>query len=131
MRIFLLILLVFPVLEIWLLVELAHRYGWWVLAYLILMAVLGWRLIVEEKQFFLGRVVNGMMSGGTPAMAMVAGVKNMLAGVLLMIPGVVTDIFAVILLLIPSASRQSTIFTQQRNEAANEDVIEGEYRRED
>ena len=41
----LLILLAFPVIEIWLLIELAGRYGVWVLVYLVVVAVLGWRLI--------------------------------------------------------------------------------------
>lgn len=131
MRFLLLILLVFPILEIWLLMKLANQYGWWVLVYVILMAMLGWRLIQEEKQFFLSRTMQGMMQGGAPMVALAGGAKNLLAGVLLIIPGVVTDFIAVILLLIPSSRPRSDIFHDGTNHVANDDVIEGEYRRED
>ncbi|CAG0976439.1 hypothetical protein MTYP_01515 [Methylophilaceae bacterium] len=130
---FLLILLAFPVLEIWLLIELASRYGWPLLGYLVLMAILGWRLIQDEKLLIVGRVTQNMLNGGTPAKVLFGSAKNLIAGILLIIPGVITDAIAAILLLIPSqppiASSGSTQSTGRR--AANDDVIEGEFRRED
>ncbi|MCB4810146.1 FxsA family protein [Methylovorus menthalis] len=133
----LLILLAFPVVEIWLLIELAGRYGVWVLLYLVVVAILGWRLIQDEK-LMLGRMTQTLSQGGAPARALFSGAKNMLAGILLIIPGVVTDAIAVILLLLPSAKPE--VFDQtvqpeprqsRRPQAANDDVIEGEYTRED
>lgn len=127
----LLILLVLPVVEIWLLIELANRYGWWLAAYLIVVAVLGWRLIQDEKQFMMGRMMQGMMQGNAPARALLSGAKNMLAGVLLLIPGVITDAVAVILLLLPSNNTPQPQSFGKKTRAANDDVIEGEYTRED
>jgi UPF0716 protein FxsA len=140
---FLLILLAFPVLEIWLLVELAYRYGWVLLAYLLVVAILGWRLILDEKLMIFGRIAQTLAEGGTPAKILFGSAKNMIAGILLIIPGVISDVLAVILLLIPSPKpvsfEQDSVngFGQtagkksRAGKAANDDVIEGEFRRED
>ncbi len=136
------ILLAFPVLEIWLLIELGSRYGVWLLAYLLIVAILGWRLLLDEKLLMVGRMAQTLTQGGTPAKALFGSAKNLIAGVLLIIPGILSDVLAVILLLIPSAK---PMFTQPMpggaydnaragspgTKAANDDVIEGEFRRED
>lgn len=135
MRIFLWIcLLAFPITEVWVLVKLFQQYGILVLFYLIVMAYLGLRLIREEKALFSARLMQGLMQGTHPLKNMFASARIFIAGVLLMIPGVITDVIAAILLLIPAPRVQPTN-TQpppfSRQEAANEDVIEGEFRRED
>ncbi|OAM51953.1 exlusion protein FxsA [Methylovorus sp. MM2] len=127
----LVILLVFPVLEIWLLVELGHRYGAGLLVYLVLIAILGWRLIQDEKSLIIGRLAQTVMQGGTPVKAIFGSAKNLIAGILLIIPGVLSDILAAILLLIPSPKPISGNPKATSRKAANDDVIEGEYRRED
>lgn len=125
----LLILLAFPVAEIWLLLALAHQYGWLLLVYLVIVAVLGYRLIKDEKLLMFGRMAQTLSQGGTPARALFGSAKNLLAGILLIIPGVISDVIAVILLLLPSATPSAR---QARGRAAaNDDVIEGEFRRED
>ena len=138
-----LLLLIFPILEIWGLIELASRYGWWVLLYVVVMAMLGWRLIQDEKLLFAGRMMQNLTQGSNVGGALFGTAKNMIAGVLLIIPGVITDALAVILLLIPSSgsalnnlggtptNEKTGAQYKQRNQAANDDVIEGEFRRED
>jgi len=130
MRLFMmLILLAFPVLEIWLIIDLTAQYGWWFIAYLVIVTFLGWRLIQEEKQLFAGRMMQTLAQNASPGSALFGSVKNLIAGILLVIPGVMTDGIAVILLLIPSTSSPSKAAFKQG--AANDDVIEGEYTRED
>ena len=130
MRLFmLLILLAFPVLEIWLIIDLTAQYGWWFIAYLVIVTFLGWRLIQEEKQLFAGRMMQTLAQSASPGSALFGSVKNLIAGILLLIPGLMTDGIAVILLLIPSTSSPSKAAFKQG--AANDDVIEGEYTRED
>jgi UPF0716 protein FxsA len=136
-----LILLAFPIAEIWLLIELGQRYGLWLLFYLVVIGLLGLQLIRDEKLLFTGRMMQSLSAGGSPVKAMFGSARNIIAGVLLMLPGVITDIIAVILLLIPikntsmsnnnppSAPYQDESFQNER--AANDDVIEGEFRRED
>ncbi len=133
MRFLFVILLAFPVLEIWLLVELGDRYGWWLVAYLAAVAILGWRLLQEEKLLVHGRMAQTLMQGGTPAKAVFGSAKNIIAGILLIIPGILSDVLAVILLLIPSAKPAFTGSQARATgaKAANDDIIEGEFRRED
>ena len=55
------------------------------------------------------------------------------AGVLLVIPGVITDLIAVLLLLIPTTKppKRNPFQDDTSSKSANDDVIEGEYTRED
>ena len=64
--------------------------------------------------------------GGNPIKAMIGSARNLFSGILFIIPGVITDFFAVILLLIPIKDSSS-----QNIHSSEEDVIEGEYRRDD
>ena len=138
-----LILLAFPFAELFLLVDLAHRYGWWLLLYLVVVGVLGLQLIKGEKLLLSAKMMQSVASGGNPIKTILGSARNMVAGVLLIIPGVISDVIAVILLLIPisnaSTSKPNANRTtnnqqppefQRTNEhaaAANDDVIEGEY----
>lgn len=125
------ILLAFPFLEIAVLIELSQRYGWWVLIYLVIVGYLGLRLLRSEKDLIAARMFQQMGAGGNPISAMFSTARNMFAGVLLLIPGVISDVIAVILLLIPAnnpASAQATERTSARYRAsANDEVIEGEF----
>ena len=150
------ILLAFPIAEIWLMIELAHRYGWWLLLYLVVVGWLGLQLIREEKLLISGRMMQALAAGGNPMKAMLGSARNFFAGVLLIIPGVMTDIIAVVLLLIPVEKIKSPLENNMQNsaqengkenvsydaneqtnykfshksssnKAANDDIIEGEF----
>jgi UPF0716 protein FxsA len=129
--IFILALLTFPVAEIWILISLAGQYGWWVLLYLVVVALLGLQLIRDEKLLFSGRMMQSLTQGGNPIKAMFGSARNIIAGVLLIVPGVMTDIIAAVLLLIPMRNNGQTPPAYPSEKAANDDVIEGEFRRED
>lgn len=123
---FTILLLSFPVIEIWGIFKLSHLYGWWFFLYMVLITYLGWRLIKEEKQLVFAKLMGAMGQGGNPIKAMIGSARNLFAGVLFIIPGVITDFFAVILLFIPIKDG-----TSQNIHSSEEDVIEGEYRRDD
>lgn len=132
--IILLILLAFPIAEIFLLIELANRYGWWLLAYLVVIGYLGLQLIRGEKLMMSAKMMQSLAAGGNPVKTMLGSARNMIAGVLLMIPGVMTDVIAAILLLIPfgkpnleNSTNQSYQRSSNNTRAANDDVIEGEF----
>jgi UPF0716 protein FxsA len=123
-----LILLAFPFAEIFLLVDLAHKYGWWLLVYLVVIGLLGLQLIRGEKLLLSAKMMQSLSVGGNPVKAMLGSARNMVAGVLLIIPGIITDIIAAILLLIPMSKPSLAGATNaQYQKAANDDVIEGEY----
>ena len=124
MRLFILIILLgFPILELVILLRLGDQYGWWVGVYLLSSAVLGWNLIQEERLAVFGRLYHITQSGQSPIWALLTSAKRLLAGVLLILPGVISDVLALIILLIP--------MPKSRTPAANDDAIEGEWRRED
>ena len=128
-----LILLAFPFAEIFLLVDLAHKYGWWLLFYLVVIGFLGLQLIRGEKLLMSAKMMQSVGAGDNPVKTILSSARNMVAGVLLIIPGVITDIIAVILLLIPiskptlSSATNSQYQHSTYEKAANDDVIEGEY----
>lgn len=145
MRSFLpLILLAFPIAEIYVLVKLFNQYGIWVLLYLVTVFVLGLQLIRGEKSLLNDRIMQNLSAGGNPIKTMMGTARNMIAGVLLMVPGVITDVIAVVLLLIPmqqgakaannSSYKQEEPETEHREtyedaQPTESDVIEGEYTR--
>jgi len=127
-------LVIFPISEIWLLVTLFEHYGIVVLFYLVVIGYLGLRLIREEKGLFSSRMMQGLTQGANPIRMLFGSARNLIAGVLLMIPGVITDVIAVVLLLIPvnqNTKQGQYQQTHHQHKSANNDVIEGEFRRED
>lgn len=135
-----LILLGFPIAELVLLVMLGQRYGWWLLVYLVVIGYLGLQLIRGEKQLMSAKMMQSLTAGGNPLKTMLGSARNMVAGVLLLIPGVISDVIAAILLLIPiqqpkvSAStagdtqtNYESTYKKSNKPAANDDVIEGEF----
>jgi UPF0716 protein FxsA len=159
-------ILALPIAEIWTLIILGDLYGWWVVVYLVVMIVLGLQLIRAEKQLFTLRIMQSLAQNQHPVKALFGSARNIIAGILLIIPGVITDVIAAILLLMPAkqpalASSINTkhsakdftkdIFTTSddtiqepasftksrkfsqtsRSKAANDEVIEGEFHRED
>lgn len=143
MRLFIpIILLGFLVTEIFLLTTLGQRYGLWLLAYLVLVGYLGLQLISGEKQMMSAKMMQSIKEGGNPMKSMMGSARNFMAGILLMIPGVLTDVMAAILLLIPiqqpkvdpnagSYQTDQTSYEGNFKDAhqapANDDIIEGEY----
>ena len=133
-----LILLAFPFAELFLLINLADRYGWWLLFYLVVIGYLGLQLIRGEKLLLTAKMMQSMAAGGNPVKTMLGSARNMVAGILFIIPGVITDIIGVILLLVPVSKQNPNPTTnqyeqasqqpyQQKPRAANDDVIEGEF----
>lgn len=129
-----LILPVFFIAELYLLIRLGQHYGAWLLLYLVVVGLLGLRLIRDEKEMISSRMMQSLGAGGNPVKALLGSARNMIAGVLLLIPGVISDIIAVMLLLIPIQQQNPSPHAsgaykgaRRQSSAANDDVIEGEY----
>lgn len=119
---FLAILLGFPLLEFWVAVLVAQKIGWWLLVWLIGSVILGATLIREQQFALLGHVMRVAQQGGDPFQAIFASGRILLAGLLFIFPGVVSDGLALLLLIWPRPQIPPT---------PESDIIEGEYRRED
>lgn len=117
----LLFVLLFPAMEIYTLFQVADVIGWWLLAWLIFGVVAGRFLIKGESVAMLGRLARTAQSGQSPFAALWKTGRTMLAGVLLIFPGVLSDVIALILLLWPSKS----VGGVTRN-MPDENIVEGE-----
>ena len=117
------ILLGFPLLELWVAVLLAHQIGWWLLVWFISTTVVGVSLIREERFAVIGRIMAALQRGEDPFQAMFTSGRLMLAGLLLILPGVISDVMALLILIWPRRT--------PKRPAQSDDVIEGEFRRED
>jgi len=117
----LVIVLVFPALEIYTMFQLADVIGWWLLAWLLASALLGSALIKEESMSVFGRLAMTSQNGQSPFAAIWQSGRNILAGVLLIFPGVISDVLALVLLLWPGKSARAATGAVQ-----DEGIIEGE-----
>jgi UPF0716 protein FxsA len=119
------ILLGFPVLEAVVAVRLANTMGWWVLAWMVLAACAGAALIKEARFAMLARLAAGVAHGEFPIVALTDSARTVIAGLLLIFPGVVSDLIAITLLLLPRSE------TAQRytRPSVPRPVIDAEFRR--
>jgi UPF0716 protein FxsA len=122
------ILLGFPLLEAVVLVRLADTLGWWILAWVVLAAVAGVALIKEARFAMVSRLAEGLAQGRFSIVALTDSARTVVAGLFLIFPGVVSDLIALTLLLLPGPRLASTESRHGRRERAGT-LIEGEFRR--
>lgn len=118
----LLILLGFPTLEIYVLVKLAGTVGWWLLPWLLSSVIVGGWLVREAGAMLPLRLFAALQSGHSLSFSLLISFRSVLAGLLLIFPGIVSDFLALILLLLPHPKVTMP-------SAANDDVIDGEWTR--
>jgi UPF0716 protein FxsA len=120
------ILLGFPLLEAVVLVRLADTLGWWILAWVVFAAVAGMALIKEARFALLARLAAELAQGRFSINALTDSARTVVAGILLIFPGVLSDLLALTLLLLPRPGfvTESTVRPQRRGA-----FIEGEFRR--
>lgn len=120
------ILLGFPLLEAALLVRLGETLGWWIVAWVVLAACAGIALIKEARFAMLARLGAGLAQGRFSIAAFTDSARTVVAGLFLIFPGVVSDLIAFTLLLLP-ARRVVTESASARRSGGR--LIEGEFRR--
>lgn len=122
-----LLLLSFPVLEAIGIFWAAGAIGSWVLLWLLLAAAAGITLIRVERVAWGARLLFSLQSGAHPLASLFASGRILLAGGLLVFPGFFSDAIALLLLLIPGTWGRHK---PDPLRPANDDVLEGEFRRE-
>lgn len=124
MRFFIpLLLLALPVSEIFILVKLGAVNAWLPFVWVLGAIAAGWFLIWQERALFIPRLLGALQARAALPQILFQTGRRFIAGALLIMPGVLTDIAAVVLLLWPT--RHSAM-----PRAANDDIIEGNFRRE-
>ena len=151
MRFFLLLIIALPVVELWVLIAVGREIGALAtIGLLFLMAALGLALLRIQgiRTLFRGRA--RLARGELPAREMAEGMMLAFCGVLMVIPGFLTDVVALICLLpgvrhllLASLLRRSWVAGRRgasnhygrgkgrRDDRRNGDSIDGEFWRED
>jgi len=152
MRGFPLILLLFilaPIAEIWLMIDIGSEIGagWTVLA-IIATAIIGASLVRFQGIGVYTRLNQTASKGEIPAMEMIEGLFLFISGILLLLPGFITDALGFLMLIpalrrwlalntvkhffiVPNATGQSVQNGPGHDTAIEVTTIEGEYRRID
>lgn len=126
------IALALPLLELVGIYQTWQIVGAWTLAWLLLAAVAGFMLIAAERATFLSRLAETLAQGLHPVTLLKSSGFRFLAGILLIIPGPYSDAVAITLLLVSLFSNNAAKpATTSRRPAANDDIIEGDFRRID
>jgi len=120
------ILLGFPLLEAVVLVRLSQTLGWWLLAWMVLAACAGMALIKEARFALVARLAAALAEGRFPVAALIASARTVVAGLFLIFPGVVSDLIAFALLLLPGPRFQAEPAPIRASGGA---IIDGEFRR--
>lgn len=136
MRLLLIALLVVPLAEIYVLIEVGSEVGAVAaVALVVLTAVVGAALMRAQGLATLLRARAAMARGETPALEMLEGAVILVAGALLLTPGFLTDAVG-FACLIPSVRQRLLLAAVRlrpagpgRDRVRGRRVIEGEYRR--
>jgi UPF0716 protein FxsA len=100
---FFLILIAWPVVEVFAFIEVGRAIGWLPDVVILLgTSVIGMQLIRVQGRAAIARVTLAVSERRNPGGAAIDGLLGFLGGVLLVIPGFVTDAFGVLLLLPPT-----------------------------
>jgi len=95
--------LVVPFVELFVLIQVGQVVGlWWTILLVLAVSILGSWLVKREGWAAWRRVTTRVQTGEVPGDELVDGGLILLAGALLLTPGFITDLFALVLFLPPS-----------------------------
>jgi len=127
MRLLLLVILLgFPLLEAVVLVRLFQTLGWWIVAWCVLAACAGVALLKEARFALVARLASGLAQGRFSINALTDIARVVIAALLFIFPGVVSDLIAITLLLLP---RHEVAPESIPRRGSGGTLIEGEFRR--
>lgn len=128
------ILLGFPLAELTVLYKIAQSNPLWLGAWLILAAVIGIVLIKEARFALVARLAAALAQGRFSLSALIDSGRTVLAGLLLIFPGIISDFVALVLLLLPIRTRELELHPVHASPrggiSGSGGVIDGEFHRE-
>ncbi len=147
MPILFILLIAVPLIELYFLIQIGSVIGGFTTILLtILTALLGSWLIRQQGMITFIKAQKNLSMGQLPAMEMLEGLILLIAGVMLLTPGFITDTLGFLLLIPPLRQAfilslankfivRQNIYTQQQNpyqqRPSHQDYIEGEYTKDD
>jgi UPF0716 protein FxsA len=103
-----------------------QKIGPWTLVWLLGAMFWGIWLLRREHMEFLPRLAHHIIAGDTPFGVLFATARRVMAGLLLIFPGAISDVVAVVLLLWPGGRTPPGTMPPR---GPGGDVIEGDYHR--
>lgn len=98
-----LLLLVAPLVELYVIIQVAHVIGGWeTIALLVIESMIGAWLLKRQGLSALGRISQAVDAGRVPGKELVDGFLILVAGALMLAPGFVGDVIGFVLLLPPT-----------------------------
>jgi UPF0716 protein FxsA len=115
-----------------------NGHGGWVLAWLVFAAFAGVVLIKQARFSLVSRLTTALAHGQFSLSAFIDSFRSVIAGLLLIFPGIMSDVMAMILLLIPmrepafthASHANDTRTSRHGRQTGDERAIEGEFHRE-
>ncbi|WP_105213429.1 FxsA family protein [Pseudoalteromonas sp. T1lg22] len=109
-----LLFIIIPIIEIALLIQVSDVIGGFAtIALIVVTAILGAKLVKQQGMGAMRDAQLQMAQGQMPAEQMFTGICVIIAGVLLLTPGIVTDVFGFLLLTPAVRKRMSAAFASQ------------------
>lgn len=103
MPLLILLLLVVPIVELYVIIQVGQIIGvWWTIFLLIADALIGAWLLKHEGRAVWQRFRTTIDRGGVPAKESIDGVLVIAGGALMLTPGFVTDLFGILMVLPPT-----------------------------
>lgn len=118
-----------PALELVGIVQIWQAIGAWTLIWLALAAAAGVWLLRREQRAFMPGLLQALANGHTPLGVLLASFRRVIAAGLLIFPGILSDVLALVLLAWPGG--RPPVRRGGEGRPATGTVIEGEYRRID
>jgi UPF0716 protein FxsA len=131
---FLIILLVFPILEIYLTVQIANLIGSAIIWWLICSIIFGWWLIRSERKVFREKTLAALRSDRPVTRSLLDSGRRIIAGLFFIFPGVLSDAVAVVLLLWPirlTGGEKPFAGNKKSTKKTGTKTVEGEFRKVD
>ena len=131
---YLLIVLAFPLLDLYTTVRFARWTGVPVWAWLTLSVIAGFLLLRNERIEFRSRTIAAMHGEQASLRGLFDSGRKVLAGFLLLLPGVISDLLALVLLALPlniGRGAYEPSLSAERADLARRRTWDGEYRRLD
>lgn len=98
-----LLLIVAPLVELYVIIQVAQSIGGWnTIGLLLLMGLIGGWLLKQQGLSAMQRISTSVQAGRSPDKALVDGLLVLVAGILMLAPGFVSDVMAFLLLLPPT-----------------------------
>jgi UPF0716 protein FxsA len=120
------IVLIFPLVDLFVTARFARWSGVPLWMWLTGSAIAGLWVLANERGQFRARTL-AAFRGGSPMRGLLDSGRRVLAGVLLLVPGLLSDVLAVLLLMLPINQRGG--FGPQPVTAGRSRTLDGDYRR--